>query len=93
MYALNKFIFTGFSFWWGWVTLACFSASNGEMDPRVGSQQRMKSKAGNHLTVPWVLRTSAMGDLMPVMQFCNDRGYMGRLESKLMSDFLWQSSG
>ena len=58
------------------------------MDPRVGSQQRMKSKAGNHLTVLLSFKISAMGDLVPVMQFCNDRGYMGRLESKLLSDFL-----
>ena len=57
------------------------------MDPRVGSQQRMKSKAGNHLTVLLSFNISAMGDLVPGLQFCNDRCYMGRLESRLLSDF------
>ena len=55
--------------WRGQLALACFSASNGEMDPRVGNPQRMKSKAGNHLTVLLSFKLSAMGDPVLVLQF------------------------
>lgn len=55
--------------WQAWLALACLSAGSGEMDARVGNQQRMKSKAGNHLRVLLSVRISAMEDLCQYPNF------------------------